>query len=278
METNSHNSFACISERIPVPAEWEEVFDPFYYAANHQSESIQKKLLPNFQTILVFSLGTPALIYIDGVALRVTNSLVTGPLKAALEYELPPGCEILVVNFKFDTFYRFFGRSLKEYSTVLQDPDELIHTHCFSDMWQELKDTKDNAQRIEKILDFAAGYLRERDPGSDDIIRNGLGESALNPVKLVADKSGQSERNVQLNYKKYLGYSAKEMNRYQRFRNAVSFVRASSQKQEAIDWFEVIDRCGYYDQSHLIHDFNHYLDITPNQFLKLQQTICVAGG
>lgn len=277
MEASFENS-GYISERIPVPAEWGEVFSHFYYAANRTEQPVRKTLLPTFQTFMVFSFGNPTTIYLEEDALPSGKSMVIGPLKKALEYALQPGSEILVASFSFDAFYRFFGPVLQAYSALVQNPDELIREHCFAQLWQELHDLPTMEERVQSILDFSATYLRERETASDAIIRDGLTEMIMNPVKVVAAKSGQSERSVQLNYKKYLGYSAKEINRYQRFQKAILFTREAWEKDGTVNWFDVIDACGYYDQSHLIHDFTHYLGIPPAQFLKLQSVICLAGS
>lgn len=277
METSFENS-GYISERIPVPAGWEEVFSHFYYAANHTEQPIKKTLLPTFQTIMVFSFGNPTTINLDNDELLSGKSLVIGPLKRSLEYTMLPGSEILVASFCFDAFYRFFGSTLKVYNELVQNPDELIKQHCFADLWQDLQAIPAFEQRVQLILQFSASYLRERDVASDAIIRDGLSETTMNPVKVVAEKSGQSERSVQLNYKKYLGYTAKEINRYQRFQKAVQYIREVYEKDGTVNWFDVIDHCGYYDQSHFIHDFTHYLGISPARFLKLQSVICIAGS
>ncbi|WP_315823832.1 DUF6597 domain-containing transcriptional factor [Paraflavitalea speifideaquila] len=121
MEAHLENT-GYISERIPIPAEWEQVFTYFYYAANHTEQPVKKKLLPTFQTILVFSFGNPAAILGEEGALLSGRSIVMGPLKKVLEYELAPGSEILVVNFRFDAFYRFFGATLKTCKELVKIP------------------------------------------------------------------------------------------------------------------------------------------------------------
>jgi len=265
------------SKRIPVPPDWESVFSPFYYAANQQQKTVIKKLLPTFQTILVFSLGNTSYLRPAGTQLlAVEKSMAIGPLKKTLEYHLPPGSEILVANFRADAFYRFFGKALQSYRQLLLHPDELTPAHCFAALWQELKALPVVEQQVAKLLDFAGAYLREREMAAEYIINSQVPES-LNPVKLIADKNKQSTRTVQLQYQKYLGYSAKEINRYQRFEKAVALIQ-QQMETHTIDWFEVIHQCGYYDQSHLIHDFNFYMDISPVQFLKLQEEICIAAG
>lgn len=259
-----------ISTRIAVPEHWEQVFTHFYYTANNGDEALQRQLLPTFQSIMVFNFGPPVpLRYGDASFLPIERTLVIGPIKQSMLYTMPPGSKILVANFRYDAFYRFFGRAMKHYLT---DPDKLINTHCFAELWEELNKIEHVADQVVRLLDFAGEYLSAQDPASAHIIEDGLDEGPVNPVKMIAAKHAQSERTVQLNYKKYLGYSAKEMARYQRFQKAIAMV------VPGVDWFAIIDACGYYDQSHLIHDFTHYLGVSPQVYLQMQDVMCIAGS
>jgi AraC-like DNA-binding protein len=264
-----------ISRRLPVPPEWDEVFSHFYYAVNLTDQPIRKNLLPTFQTILVFSFGPPAqLVSGEEEILLIEKSMVIGPVKRSLQYILPPGNEILVANLKADTFYRFFARSLRSTQYLVLHPDELLEKHCFADLWDELRTMPSAETKMQAILAFSADYLRTREAASEALLQ-AADDPAINPVKELAGKKQQSERTVQLNYKKYLGYSAKELNRYKRFQETIYFINKIHQPGRDIDWFEVIHHSGYYDQSHLIHDFNHYLGISPGQYLKLWEEMCV---
>ncbi|MHC0443683.1 AraC family transcriptional regulator, partial [Flavobacterium sp. 3-210] len=74
-------------------------------------KAVAKTLLPNFQTIFVFSFGKPVYFKANqGDEIEVGRYLFLGPVKQALPYRLEPGSEILVINFKDDAFYRFFGK------------------------------------------------------------------------------------------------------------------------------------------------------------------------
>jgi AraC-like DNA-binding protein len=64
---------------------------------------------------------------------------------------------------------------------------------------------------------------------------------------------------------------------FNRFLKAIKISEAIATEHKKIDWLDIINQCGYYDQSQLIHDFKHFLHLSPNQFLKFQQDICVAG-
>lgn len=268
-----------ITGHIAVPEEWDEVFDPFYYAANYQQEAVRKKLSPTFQTILIFNFGAPGVFYLSpDEPLTVEKSMVIGPIKLSHDYVLYPGTDLLIANFKLDAFYRFFGRHLQSYTDFMQHPDELLGDHCFSNLWQELKRLPDMQQRVNRLLDFSAAYLLERDKGSEDIVAGSDPDGVISPIKEIAGKQGQSERSIQLKYKKYLGYSAKEISRYQRYKKALAWLQERAAQGGDIDWFEMIHEFGYYDQSHLIHDFNHFLGVSPAQFLKLQSSICIVSG
>jgi len=70
------------------------------------------------------------------------------------------------------------------------------------------------------------------------------------PVKEMAGRSGQTKRNIQLKHRQRLGYSVKELTRYERFLKARELVgRQISAGHKKVDWFDIIHDCGYADQS-----------------------------
>lgn len=154
------------------------------------------------------------------------------------------------------------------------NPDDLLNENCFTALWAELSKINDANQQVNYILDFCGPYLKQRNLIAEKL--TDFKDETLNPIKSIASQQHQTERNIQLNHKKYLGYSAKEIGRYQRFLKAVELIQNSASKSFKIDWFEVIDKCGYYDQSQLIHDFKHYTNITPTKYMQFQQDICNA--
>ena len=56
----------------------------------------------------------------------------------------------------------------------------------------------------------------------------------------------------------------------------ITLVQESLASQREVDWADVVFTCGYYDQSHLIRDFKHYLMMSPSQYLKLSQQMCAS--
>lgn len=260
--------------RLPVPQEFGDVFSHFYSAENNGTSILSKTLLPSFQTIMVFNFGARAsLVSKQGTAIEMDKCIVLGPIKQAFEYSLPPGAKILVANFKDDAFYRFFGKaSLSGHLPV--HPDVGMEENCFTCLWHQLNSIDEVTERIDRILDFCRPYLRLQNTTSTLLVK--LKSGPVNPIKSVAEEMGQSERNIQLKHKKHFGYSAKEINRYQRFIKAIDFIEQAMASASEVDWFEIIGQCGYYDQSQLIHDFQHFIGLSPKTFVKFQQDICQA--
>lgn len=112
--------------RIVTPVGFEDVFSHFYFAENNSNQTITKTLLPSYQTILVFNFGTKAILHSkQNSKITVDRCLVLGLLKKAFDYSLPPGSQILVVNFIADAFYQFFGHASLVENLPL-DPDSLL--------------------------------------------------------------------------------------------------------------------------------------------------------
>lgn len=262
--------------RLPVPREFKNVFSHFYIAENTTKVSLTKTLLPSFQTIMVFNFGTPAsLVSKQGTVIEMDKCIVLGSIKQAFEYTLPAGAKILVVNFKGDAFYRFFGRAFLSDHVPIH-PDKAMEENCFTHLWHQLNGISTDTEKIDRILDFCQPYLKLQNTVS--ALLDNFKSGHVNPIKSVAEEMGQSERNIQLAQKKYFGYSAKEVNRYQRFIKAIGLIEQATVSAKGIDWFEIIGQCGYYDQSQLIHDFQHFLGFSPKTFLKFQQDICQAAS
>lgn len=271
------NSSFFETKSLAVPEAFDGVFSHFYYAANRTGSPIRKTLVPFFQTILVFNLGHKISLFIENnPAFDAPNSLILGPIKKSIEYTLFPGAEMLVVNFKWDAFYRFFGKSLKLYKDFIIVPDDLVKEACFSELWLQLKNTKTLIDKVNLVLDFSLPYLKERETASSQIIDQSGTINNINTVKQIAAQSGYSQRTIQLNYQKYLGFSDKEISRFQRFKNAIELLSTFNGNSETIDWLEIVTQFGYYDQSHLIHDFNYFIGISPTHYLKLQSDMCMA--
>jgi AraC-like DNA-binding protein len=267
MNEQDYNNF-----RITVPSEYKNYFSHFYFAENNTEDTLTKTLLPTFQTMLIFCFGANAsLTTRQNTTIEVEKCLAFGPIKQAFDYSLPINTKILIANFKGDAFYRFFGNSSLP-DNLPTNPNEFFEENCFTNLWYELIKIDSAAEQVNRILEFCKPYLRRQNDTARLLTEYESG--TLNPIKSIAGATNQTERNIQLHQKKHFGYSVKEINRYKRFIKAVELIQNIAEDSKKLDWFEIVTECNYYDQSQLVHDFKHFIHLSPTQFLKFQQDIC----
>lgn len=261
-----------ISSRISIPEGFEKVFTHFYYAKNNTGDTVAKKLIPSYQTILIFSFGEPPSFSTKhNPYLKVEKYLMLGPIKHIIEYALPPNAEMLLVNFKDDAFFRFFGNATIAKHLPLV-PNETAKKDPFMILWHELNKIINIQARVNHILKFSAPYFESQSKIAEQLVN--FKDETLGTIKAIASQNSQTERNTQLNYQKNFGYSAKEYSRYLRFIKAIALIDQTAFNNAKINWFDVVAHCGYYDQSQLINDFKHFIELSPTRYLKFQQDIC----
>ncbi|WP_404339650.1 helix-turn-helix domain-containing protein [Pseudoalteromonas mariniglutinosa] len=263
MESNSEY----IGRRISIPENIKALYSHFYFAENSSNTTVTRTLLPSFQVMLIFSLGTPVSIKLKGKEIfTIDRFLMLGPVKKALEYQLPPQSEIIVVNFLGDATYNLFGLS-----QVNQHFISSFYKDCLIVIWKHIFELPDANSRAEYLLSVGQSYLCQTAPLSlsftDDCIQTPK-------AKYIAEKYSKTVRTVQMQYQKKFGFSAKEYHRYQRFIRAIEFIQSCIEADRLVDWAELVFEFGYYDQSHLIRDFKHYIHLTPSQYLAIQYQVC----
>ena len=74
---------------------------------------------------------------------------------------------------------------------------------------------------------------------------------------------GMSSKRFIERFTREVGLTPKRFGRILRFQRAIADARA----RDHVDWAEVAADGGYYDQSHLIHDFRDFAGLTPSAYL-----------
>ena len=244
-----------------------------------------RTILPNFQTLLLVNLGPGADIWLaDGPPQPLTTMLVVGPLTTAVQYRLPPQARVLVVTLTFSGFYQLFQVPAEHLRAGFSDPDTLGPVGGFAQLWERLQAPGSLAQLGQVLADFCQSRIQPLHPAQAELLGHfPLLKHAgpLGSLKAMAVASRLSERTLQARFRKYLGFSAKEVTRFLRFRRLLAEVQRAPAGHPPPDWLALLERHGYYDQSHLIHDFTHYLRQPPTQVvaqLRTNEGICFTNS
>jgi AraC-like DNA-binding protein len=226
-------------------------------------------LSPNYEMMLIFNFGPPVSISFAGAPLgllQVDSVSVLGLLRKMLNYGMGPDADLLIVVFNLDGFYRLFQVPVDGLD------GEQVHDHiitpAYRELWQILSRTAIVEERIQILSDYITTSMHDAEDAARPLLQGAdyFKDPLMQPAKAIAADADLSERSIQLRFKKYVGYSPKEMLRFLRFKQVINSIE--NNPGTTIDWFDLIHDFGYHDQSHLIKDFHHYLGTTPEIFIK----------
>jgi AraC-like DNA-binding protein len=83
-------------------------------------------------------------------------------------------------------------------------------------------------------------------------------------VSSIVDDVGMSQRRFIEIFRSEVGVTPKAFARLRRFQHVLGFVEHLTE----VDWIDVAQRYGYFDQAHFIHDFREFSGVSPSVYLK----------
>lgn len=242
------------------------MFSHFYCVQQAaDAPALPQQLLPTYERILIFNFGPPIPVFSEHGASSSSQINILEPLQQLLRYELPPGADLIVINFTLDGFQRLTAQFPDDQETNKRDDGRLYAE--FQSVYNQIK----NLPQTERLA-FISDYIFLNTAPSNEAALSlyesipYFAEAVLDPVKVIAESQGVTTRSIQLRFQAQLGYSAKELARFLRFKKLVQQLCQSP--AEAIDWMAQVQQFGYHDQSHLIKDFQHFVGMSPRQFMQ----------
>jgi len=185
----------------------------------------------------------------------------------------------LAVRFKPGAAGRFLGAPLHVLTDLRADLDQLwgrSDAERLADaLWEYQRPERERLALIEGVLlqrlraaQAAPPSARLAQHHADGLIRYALGalEASDGGLRIadLATQLGVSRQHMAALFRQHVGLSPKLYARICRFRRAT----AALQQTRAPDWSQLALACGYFDQSHLIHDFQQFAGSAPQHFLR----------
>lgn len=124
-----------------------------------------------------------------------------------------------------------------------------------------------NQQRVRIISAFLSGQLRQSQPPPyiQAAIQYIIQVKGITDVDQVASRFCRSTRQFERTFKEYAGFSPKLFTRITRFHAALDHYGRLNKSLT-----QIAHECGYYDQSHFIHDFKEFSGYSPRQYFSGQ--------
>jgi len=199
---------------------------------------------------------------------RFSGAVVSGPYARGFVIEGVANALILGVHFKPGGAVPFLAAPANELTDAHHDLETLWGT-ATCELRERLCEPMTHQERF-RILSEALMLRLHRAPKRHAAVQIALDAfdpmSGLPSVDAVARQVGLSHRRFIQVFSAEVGLTPKVYCRVQRFQHA----RALAQLSKTPDWANVAVASGYYDQSHLIRDFQEFSGVSPTEHSRRQ--------
>jgi AraC-like DNA-binding protein len=203
---------------------------------------------------------------------RLSGAVVSGTRSGPVVIDPRELVSVIGVRFRPGGAFPFLGAPASELADTHVDLEALWGTSAI-ELRERLCAAKTPAEPFDLLEEALMAHLF-RPSAPHDAVRFALdifgrADSGL-AIRDVAREAGLSQRRFIQIFAREVGMPPKLFCRVRRFRQALETVRHTA----APDWGRVAVDCGYYDQSHLIHDFRSFSNLSPAEFVR-QRSDCV---
>ncbi|NRR31067.1 AraC family transcriptional regulator [Oxalobacteraceae bacterium] len=197
-----------------------------------------------------------------------------GMMSRAIRVASPLPVRTVAVRFKPGAAGLFLGLPLHELNDQRADIDLLWERGAAARLTDALwARALSDRERIHLIEQHLLAQLRKLSPSAMGtlIVRRALaaidGSDGALRVDALAQQLGVSRQHLAAQFRVQVGLTPKLYARISRFRRATAMLTDEAARTGAApDWAQLALDCGYFDQSHLIHDFQEFAGSTPQRF------------
>ena len=187
-----------------------------------------------------------------------------GPSQIFRRYRTEASFAIFGVYFYPFALPHFFSMPASELSNEAPDLKTLLG-HAGAELEEKIMLAHSNAERVAIISSFLQTRLfaneDRRQAAISSVISEMIHSRVAVPVEELAKRSFLSMRQFERNFKIFSGFSPKLYSRIIRFQSATTHYGIANKTLTDIAY-----DCGYYDQSHFIHEFKQFSGYHPRQY------------
>jgi AraC-like DNA-binding protein len=250
----------------PPLAEWVEFF--WFYEGLTPSHA-RERVLPDGTFELLINLKDEPRHVFDGKTLRPTQSYRHGWLSGThsryIVIDTAPNSSMMGVHFKPGGAARFLRQPASEFTEQVIELDQ-IWGQAGWDLRDALLETRGVAAKFYVLHQFLLQRLRPLRrlcEATGHAVRQLTTEPSVVSLQGIARAAGLSHKQFIERFRAEVGMTPKRFCRIRRFHQTLQQTTGVPR----IDWAEVACASGYYDQAHLIHDFQSFAGLTPSAYL-----------
>jgi AraC-like DNA-binding protein len=230
----------------------------FWYWKGHTVSHSLERILPSGTVELVIDLG----------GARTSKSVVSGPRSKSSIIQRTAQDELLGIHFKPGGAFPFLKFPFADLHNIAIGIDDLWGQRQASQLLHLLDEAKETERRFQ-ILEMWMMKATGRPLSHHPAVNFAIPELERNPnlsMSQVAAKVNLSQRRFIQVFSNEVGLTPKLFSRIQRFNQVIR----SAVLSNGVDWSEIAMTFGYFDQAHLIHEFQEFSSLTPTEYLGLR--------
>jgi len=228
-------------------------FIHFYWELKgNELESQWERVFPDGCAGVVTNLGNTCLTDNGSVSMEFGKTYVVGAMNSFKDSFIDNDTHLLGVCLKPATFANFYS-----YSSQNELTNDTIEFE------------KSNSFNVDKILVTPFNYfdyffserIKSKNNQLQSVVNDIHSTNGQISVFELSKRNFTTVRQLERNFKKYIGLSPKEYSNIIRFQNALSIIKNSNQNRSLLD---IAFECGYYDHSHLTNEIKRNTGLSPS--------------
>ncbi|NGM64225.1 helix-turn-helix transcriptional regulator [Sphingobacterium sp. SGR-19] len=229
-------------------------FIHFYWELKgNKLESQLERVFPDGCAGVLMNLGDTCLTDNGSLSLEFGKTYVVGAMTSFKDSFIGSNTHLMGVCLKPATFANFYNYASQ--NELMNDTIEF---------------EKSNSFNVDKILDNPFDYLNQFFSDRMKIKNNPLqlviedihSTGGLISIYELSKRNFTTVRQLERNFKKFVGLSPKEYSNIIRFQKALSIIKKSHKNRS---FFDIAFECGYYDHSHLTNEIKRNTGLSPSQ-------------
>jgi AraC-like DNA-binding protein len=240
----------------------------------------RERILPNGSSELVINLCENEIRTYDPTqperVNRLSGAVFAGTYSRALICDARQHRSMLGVHFRPGGALCFMGTPATELSDAHANLEDLwgSRARALREQICEATTARERFELMEQALLDRARRVPRRHPAVEAALRLFGPFGTDSSTREVAQELGISQRRFIDLFAHQVGLTPKLLCRILRFKYArilAEKLESQSREAPAIDWAQIAIACGYYDQSHLIRDFENLSGLSPSQYIRQLQ-------
>ena len=230
-----------------------EPFIHFYWELKgNELERQWERVFPDGCAGIVMNLGNTCLTDNGSLAMEFGKTYVVGAMNSFKDSFIDSDTHLLGVCLKPATFANFYNYASQ---------NELTNN--------TIEFEKSNSFKVDKILydsfnyfdQFFSERIKSKNNQLQSVINDIHSTNGQISIYELAKTNFTTIRQLERNFKKYIGLSPKEYSNIIRFQNALRIIKNSNQNRSLLD---IAFECGYYDHSHLSNEIKRNTGLSPS--------------